>query len=257
MDGKLNICIPSYRRADKQKTIDYLLKIGCPKDWITVTVQDMQDYEDYRANGVHKRIGRLVFNSGKGVSDNRNNCLNCYQRGEKVIMLEDDISAISRLAIYPNGKRKLVPIKTIQQLISVCNRGFQLVKKHGTVLFGISMTRNAMFMSLGYSERKLVGGVFMGIINTEIRFDSDLQIFEDTDFCAQTIKRYGACISLNDIAAIFGRKTNAGGCREIWADKRNIDIGLGKIRRKHADLFKIDRTKENMIYLKKKGVIRR
>ena len=43
MGNEFEFCIPSYKRADNQKTLDLLQRLGVPKEWITLSVQTLAD----------------------------------------------------------------------------------------------------------------------------------------------------------------------------------------------------------------------
>ncbi len=249
MRPEYNFCIPSYKRSDRQKTLDYLEAIGCPKDWITLSVQCESDRDAYTRAGINRRVGTFLYREGKCAADNFNTLLDNYPRGAKIVILEDDINKVKRLVIdRKTGKRKLVNIETLDEFLSLCRRGFATCSIENTVGFGLCMTRNAMFMKSGYHRRKLCDTGFYGLINTDLRFDPQFVVLQDTDMCLQIIKRYGSFISIEDTCAAIDRFAK-GGCTEAWQNKARM---LQLLARKHGSLVEINPQKENSVKLKRR-----
>ena len=86
----------SYKRAENQRTVAYLERLGIEKEKIIVTVQTEEDFKEYTRQGIDKRVGRLIYREGKNVSDNRNTILDNIPIGEKVVIFDDDITAVSK-----------------------------------------------------------------------------------------------------------------------------------------------------------------
>ncbi len=249
MTPEFLFCIPSYKRAGRQKTLDLLESMGCPKDWISLSVQTEEDRQAYTRAGVNKRVGAFLYRGGSCAADNFNTLLDYHSKGVKIVILEDDIKAIKRLTIdKATGKRKLVNVQKFEELLTLCRRGFAICRLEKTVGFGLSMTRNAMFMRPGHNRRKLCDTGFYGLINTDLRFDRNFVVLQDTDMCAQIIKRYGAFVSIDDTCADIDRFAD-GGCAEAW--KRKTDM-LKLLKRKHGDILEIIPSKENSVKLKRR-----
>jgi len=250
MKQEFQFCIPSYKRADRQKTLDLLERLSIPKEWITLSVQTMQDLQDYKRAGVGKRVNQILYREGENVSDNMNTLLDAFPKGERIVILEDDIKDILRLSISPDGKhRKLIPVTDGEQFLKICRNGFATAKLNGTVAFGLNLFSNAMFMRKGYHKRKLCDTAFYGMVNSDLRFDRNLSLFQDTDMCLRIIKRYGAFISIEGYCAKHERQVE-GGCYSFWT-KKNMDDMAEIIRKKHGELVDIDMSRINLITLKR------
>lgn len=246
-------CIPSYKRAHRQKTLELLEKIGTPKETIIMSVQTDDDRKEYAEAGVNQRVGTILYREGKCAADNRNTLLDHFQRGSKIILLEDDINRICRLRIDEiTGKHSLVNVETYDELLHICKRGFLAAAKEKTVAFGLNMYRNATFMKKGYDRKKLCDTGFFGMIVTDLRFDSRLKVYDDPDMCARIIKRYGAFVSIEDYCCVIDRITQ-GGCYDLWTAKGTKINGLAEIKKRHADIFNVvmDESCTNPITLKK------
>lgn len=214
MFDNLFIAIPSYKRAHEQLTLDYLERVGFPKEMIIMSVQTEEDFQLYKEAGIDKRVGKLLYRPGDCISDNRNALLDFLNVGDYVIMLDDDIKAILSLQ-----NDKLVLIEYFGMLMNLFLRGFAEASKAGTVGFGLYPTDNAYFMSDTVATRTIVDGMFFGLINTRLRFDPRFKVKEDYEFCCRAIEKYGAFVRLNNFAT-RAKSHSKGGCEEAWADKQ-------------------------------------
>ena len=59
-------CIPSYKRCGRQKTVSYLLEIGCDKDRIIISTQTEEDYRSYLREYASK-VGKVIYGKGTGL----------------------------------------------------------------------------------------------------------------------------------------------------------------------------------------------
>ncbi len=208
--------IASYKRADNQRTIKYLERIGVDRRYVILSVQTAEDKERYEKAGITKQVGKLIYRDGKNVSDNRNNLLDSVPAGTRLVLLDDDINSIDKLK-----SDKLCPIETAEELYAMLKTGYKLAAKHKTVGFGLYPVNNAYFMSNGYKERNVVIGTLFAIVNTDLRFNPDIATKEDFEYCCKAIKRYGAFIRLNNYACNAQHYTK-GGCEEFWNDNAEI-----------------------------------
>jgi hypothetical protein len=213
----LVIAIPSYKRDFEQLTLDYLERLEFPKSMIYMSVQTEDDYNAYRAKGIEERVGKLVYRPGNCVGDNRNTLLDAIPEGHYVVMMDDDVKAITVL----HGD-KLKPIETLGGLMQIIIKGFSEAAREFTVVFGLYPTDNAYYMSNTISDKCIVDGMFMGLVNTKARFNPQYKTKEDFEFCCRVIREYGKCVRLNSAAARAKSKSK-GGCEEFWAD------GIGRV----------------------------
>ena len=193
--------IASYKRPDNQRTLDYLERLGINKEKIILSVQTLEDKEAYEKAGIRKRVGRLIYRAGRNVSDNRNTLLDSVPPGTRLVMLDDDINAICRL----DGK-ELRKIESRDEFYSMLKKGYALAARHRTVGFGLYPVKNAFFMSNGYVERNVVIGTLFAIVNTDLRFDTEMATKEDFEFCCKAIRRYGSFVRLNNFISGLRRR---------------------------------------------------
>ena len=219
----MKFLIPSFRRPSAQYTVAYLNRIGIPPADILVSVQNPEDYAEYKAQTAGKC--ELIYRDSIGVAANRNQLLDTLAMGERAVMLDDNIRAIQRYSPLRKGGKKTGEQKDIEDaelLESELNRGFRACGTRDAKLFGVSPSGNLMFR---HEEVRRYGvvqlnaeflGRLLGIVKTDIRFDETLRINEDLDFLAQHIARGMNVIRLNTlhVKKRSDGKHEVGGCFE-------------------------------------------
>nr|DAN84133.1 MAG TPA: hypothetical protein [Caudoviricetes sp.] len=257
MSEAYEICIPSYKRAKTQRTLDYLEKIGAPKEHITLSVQTLDDLNKYREAGVAERVNEIIYREGECVADNRNTLLDHFPAGKKLVLMEDDVDKVQALTIERvTGKKKLRTIETWAELRQVIEKGFSAASLYGTVAFGLNLVTNPFYMQAGCHRIKLCGFGLYGLLNTALRFDRTFTLYDDPEFEARVIKKYGSHPVLDGYTAInTSLKANftlEGGCHELWSSQSNLRNDMLRLMKaKHGDIFNIDPSKDNCITLKK------
>lgn len=104
-------CIPSFRRADKLKTVPYLHRCGIPASQIILSLQDEGDYQAYQRYAGECTI---IVNAASNVAQNRNNALRYARKnfpGEKIVMLDDDIACLR--VMLKEGDRRTAEMRNL------------------------------------------------------------------------------------------------------------------------------------------------
>lgn len=230
--------IPSYKRSDKQLTLEYLESMDIPKQIIYIATQTEEDYELYKRE--YGNRANIIYGKGNCVSDNRNNLLNEFEDNQKIVMLDDDLSYIGKLE-----NNKLIPIDK-KELMNFIENAFDYCKANNALIWTGYPVENAYFMSNKIDKKQFGVGCIMGIINSEYRFNPEYRIKEDFEICLRTIKAGYNCIRFNFIHA-KGKHKSKGGCMEFWdKDKECTD----KILKEYSTLIKKGK-KENSILMRR------
>lgn len=238
--------IASYRRPDNQRTLDYLERMGIDRGHIIMAVQCEEDKAQYEKAGIGSRVGRLIYRAGKNVSDNRNTLLDSVPLGTRLVMLDDDINSICRLV--GKGLRK---IENRDEFYSMIKRGYALAARYRTVGFGLYPVKNAYFMSAGYTERNVVIGTLFAIVNTDLRFDAEMETKEDYEYCCKAIQRYGAFVRLNNYVCDAQHYTK-GGCEEAWSDKAELYMTARRLAGRYPDILALNPKRPGEVKMKGK-----
>lgn len=199
------VAIPSYHRADRQDTLQYLREVGFSVQRVFLVVQTEEDWAAYQK---YKEWATTVHISASGIAQARNNILD-YLSGRPILMMDDDISQISRLT--ENGLERVEDFEET----------FQKLFDRGSTLFGIYPVHNDFFMSRTVSTKVTVNTVLGFPADNKLRFDSSLLAKEDIDLCARILDRGGNVIRYNYLAPKAKHRTNSGGCHDTWKTKAN------------------------------------
>lgn len=210
---KYIIAIPSYQRAEKQITLDYLHRLGIPRELIYIFVQTAADQAAYSQ---HEGRATIVYAAANSIAAARNNILKYFAGVKNIVMMDDDISAISKL----NGN-KLVPIENRAELADTLNRCFGVALSHNSPLFGLYPVHNAFFMSKTISTAVTVNTVLGFAKGHSIRFDESYKAKEDIELCGRIINSGGKVVRINFLAPNAKHRTNSGGCHDTWASSAN------------------------------------
>jgi len=237
------IGIPSYRRADNQRTLTYLENLGFPKGRIIVSLQCPKDYDNYRKAGVEERVGSLVFKKGNNVSDNMNTLLNSVDIGTKLIMLDDDVNFIQKLE-----NEKLINIESLEELNSLVEMGYSLVGQKDTALWGLYPVANSFFMKEGVKERALIIGSFFAVITSELRFNNLYSTKQDFEYCCQVIRKYGKLVRLENYT-VKAQHYSKGGCADNWKDKETVINTAKKLCEEYSDIVRLNPNKEGEVQI--------
>lgn len=237
--------IASYKRADNQRTLAYFERLGIEKEKILVAVQTEDDFKEYTKQGIDKRVGRLIYREGKNVSDNRNTILDNVPIGEKVVLFDDDITAVCKL-----DEGKLKEIDTKEEFYRFLEYGFKLIEENHTVAFGLYPVANAFFMKDAYRERNIIIGTLFALINTEMRFNPEFSTKEDYEFSCRVIRKYSKLIRLDNYTCKAQHYTK-GGCDEFWKDKGTADSKAFMLAKTYPDIIELNPSKPGEVKMAK------
>lgn len=204
------VAIPSYQRAGKQSTAEYMHKIGLPKDSVYIFVQTEQDYEAYKK---HEEIANVVYASADSVPKARNNILRHFDCN--ILMMDDDVRRISIM------RKKLEPINSREQFANIFNKCFAHTAKNGSGVFGIYPVYNEFFMSPTISTKVTVNTVVGFTKGFKLMFDERYTAKEDIELCARILHNGGRVCRHNYLAVDAKHRTNSGGCYEAWHSDEN------------------------------------
>jgi glycosyltransferase involved in cell wall biosynthesis len=197
--------IISSGRANNVKTIRALgIELLNP-----ILVVPIGQEEEYRKH--NQKIE--VISSEKGISEARNAALN-HSRLERVIMFDDDIRQVSILCKSMTGKNTLRKLNSLE-IETFIQNAFLMCEQKKLFHWGVYPVHNAFYMKLGVSHIAFINGSFSGYIKDGILFDEEMPLKEDYDFSARQIKKHGAILRFNFVAADAAHRNNKGGAFEI------------------------------------------
>lgn len=234
--------IPSYRRADAQPTALLLSSFGIPREDIIISTQTDEDFLAY--GDKWGQIATIIYRRGSCVSDNRNTILEAILPGEEVVMLDDDISEFRHLSSDGHLKKTSGP-----DFIQHCQFAFRLAAKYNAGIWGLYPVENAFFMSKKTSIDQLLIGTTMGIVVKDgFRFDNQIRVKEDYEYCCHLISKGFHTIRFNYMVAHAKHRTNTGGCHDDWGGNEQA---AKKLLWMYPDIIRENPRRAGEILLKK------
>lgn len=191
------IAIPSYNRTDtlKEKTLVVLKKHKIPASKIHIFVANKDEFAKY-SDGLAKDTYKDIIIGEKGVVNIRNFIQEYFSLGQEIVLLDDDI--VDFFELSSDGKK----LKSAKNLNSIFERGFDLCKKQGYHMWGISPVCNAFFMKKEYSaDLKFLIGHTYGLINQKLKIPQIMKVKEDYWLSLTNAVKDGGVIRLNDVCA--------------------------------------------------------
>jgi len=227
-------CISHNRHENVQ---DFFKKLGTKE--VVFFVKDQNDIDNYKANGAEN-----VIASGN-LMDSRNSALDyCFSFNKICIELSDDLESI--MVNDFTGKRT----KKFCTVLDVLENILPKFIDSKYYLSGFPPTNNPFFALKPVDINKFIVGDFLIIKPTELRFDKNLKLKEDYDFCLQFMEKMGGCIRYADYLMSFKHYSNKGGAvdyRTSNLEQQTISYLLGK----WGGCIKLNTKRKNEILLNK------
>lgn len=227
-------CI-SHNRHENVK--DFFEKVGTED--VVFFVKDQTDIDNYKLNGASN-----VIASGN-LMDSRNAALDyCFNVNAICVELSDDLESI--MVNDFTGKRTKKYVTVLKALEDIMPKFIE----SGYQLAGFPPTNNPFFALNEYDLNKFIVGDFLIVKPTTIRFDNNLKLKEDYDFCLSFMKLKGGCIRYADYLMSFKHYSNKGGA----VDYRTSVLEQETIKyliEKWGDCIRLNTKRENEILLNK------
>lgn len=221
--------IISYHRSERQKTLEYLIENGVPKENIILSLNDQEDLKEYTAK--YSRYAEIIFRKKNNAAGNRNTILEHIGPGQRLILLDDDVKGFAKW-VPEGGAHGKMSKASFSEFMQVVEEGFGVVEGFGGRLFGFYPTGNSMFIHQTlqgdgtYSFNKLFQGGCVGIVTSEDRFDERIPVCDDYDFICGQIARNRTVVRINNVTALKEKDfSTKGGCYEAYqngAQKRAL-----------------------------------
>lgn len=253
----MKFLIPSYHRSEKQKTLEYLTRLGYIRDEIFIGVQTEADRDSYTASYGDK--ARIVYAPAHNAAGNRNTLLKLLKVGERAVMLDDDISSVDRLVCLTDSKHpfgRFSPIKTREAMDELVHNGFRQCKRTGGVTFGTYLVHNERMMYGAikghgiFSYDRLFPFGFVGLIFTGRLLNEQYDTKEDYEYILHQLRSGRPILRMNNVA-LKADAFSKGGCQEAWESDKNFISACMLVAkypeyvkhnpRKHGEVLQINR----------------
>lgn len=231
----MNIAIPTYKRSHliEGLTLGFLDRCGISRDYVRLYVSNEQEAVLY------KHTGCTIINTNCGnVRDKFNFIHSFYEPGAEVLVIEDDIESIQKLA----GYNKLEEISDLQQQ---AEKAFKLCHEHHTKLWGISSNSNPFFLAdkAGPCFKLIVANMY-GFIAEELPIL--VTQYTKTDYertILYTIK-YNSVVRLDYLCPITKNYKNEGGMQEEKQFRYDRElVAVNYLTSRYPDMCKRNESK--------------
>ena len=241
--------IPSYKRAERQETLEYLLGEGVSHEQIYIFVQTADDYRQYTER--YKDLCHILLREADSVTKARNNILNHFDGRDNVLMLDDDVSGF-----YVGAKGET--LRKMERFEAAAEKMFDITAALRGQLFGLYPVYNDFFMSNDISTKVTVNTVLGIPKGIKYRFDEEFIAKEDIELCGRLLHYGKSVIRFNNVTFKAKHRTNAGGAHDTWASGVNKDYSK-RLEVMYPDIFKVKRTNTQEVRLcikdeKKRGI---
>lgn len=201
---------PSSNRADGITTLDYATKCK-----MYISKEDYPNYVKY--NPQHKDKFIIVPD---GVQNHgKSKCMNWMLENlwdddtDAIVMMDDDWTCLRAHEL--NGKDRTIPEDEFYEIVE---RYTQLAKEFGVGLWSFNLNSDPMTYDCFKPFRLhayLDGQFTCWCERNEIRYDEELTIKEDVDFCLQNMKKYHKALRVDKYYPVCKGFTNDGGCNDF------------------------------------------
>ena len=236
MDYK--IVIPSHDRLDtlKEKTLTTLDYYEIPKKMIYIFVAE-ECYEEYK-NNLHDNYN--IIKSVEGVSNNRTFISNYFENGQKIVTLDDDISAINIL----NTKENCLEEMNAYSFKLLLDHIFNTLIKEKCNLAGIYPVNNHFFMREGYTQKlRFCIGQFRCFINDRWCEIRQFNLLEDYETTMRYFLKYGKVLRFNYVSVKANYLTGKGGMNSNTDRSRTAkEIEVDRFRHRYYQFCNIKDT---------------
>lgn len=210
----MRIAIPSHNRAGLigNLTLAYLKRCGIEQGQIDIFVSSTDQVVEYGYAGV--LANAIIPARTDNVRDKFNFIHNYYPAGTEVIVIEDDIDSIQRLA----GYNKLEEINNLTVHAAIA---FDLCAKNNTKLWGISSNNNPFFLKeqAGFCFKMVVANMY-GFIAEQPPILVTQHTKTDYERTILYTLKYGGVVRLDYLCPMTRNYKNPGGMQDLSDAKR-------------------------------------
>lgn len=211
----MRIAIPTYKRAIliRNLTLGFLLRNGVKEEDVDLFVSGFAQAEQYRS----VCNCNIIVSEAQNVRDKFNHIHTYYPPGTKVLVMEDDLKSVRRLA----GYNKLEEVTNIGHH---ANMAFVTCIEEQTMLWGINSNSNPFFMkdqtSVGY---KFIVANMYGFIAEPVPIVITQQSKTDYERTILYYRKYGKVVRLDYLCPVTTNYTTPGGMQDLQKQRAAME----------------------------------
>jgi hypothetical protein len=197
----------TYDRFTQMTTSEYLKNIP----HIVLCHSEEQKQKFIEGGRVYGEL--IASGQPKGLANNRNFALDMLQDGEWGCFWVDDLIGVTFIKNYwdiahqdsigvtsenqPQIRQDFKEKCSAEMFYRIAEDTIKVAEKKGFALCGFSLTDNPLFRDKHYSYWSLADGRCWLVKKTKLRFDTNVQLIDDTCFTALNLKMFGGVVNNN------------------------------------------------------------
>lgn len=196
----------TYDRYNEITTSEYLKDV--PHTVLCHTKEQRSKF--IKAGHIHGKM--IATEQPKGLSNNRNFALDLMKPGEWAAFWVDDLISVTRFKDYfkykddslninsrtqPLARKLFKHLCTPFDFYAIAEEAVRHAEQKGFALVGFSLTDNPMFRRNKHSYRGLADGRCWIVKKTDLRFDTNVQLIDDTCWTAINLRYFGGVVVNN------------------------------------------------------------
>jgi len=243
----MRFLVPSYGRAGKARTIDFLHESGLKRPEIVVSTQTEQDYADYR--NTYGEVATVVYRPASNLSGNANTALSELESGEIAVIMDDDIRGVQVYDPKEDGTAR-GRRATAREFMMLVGELSSEVERRGLNVGVAYPTENPLSMKSAmragrFSLNRLGSGWLMVVRGGEVEFDESLDSCEDYDVQLKEICSGRDIVRLNCMGPLTVPRSEANGEQDggrgfFYEDDRHRE-NVKEVVRRYAPIAKAGR----------------
>ena len=204
--------------------------------WAYNFVVKNEEIDAYKTAGCRKVYGTATVN-GSNLVNSRNFALDhAFENNRFCVQLDDDLEKVR----IRDTKTEVDPNEAIKDMAS------KLGCLRGVYHMGVPPTTNDYFIKTDFSKNLFMPACMTITKPTHLRYDENLTLKEDYDYCLQHTTTYGSTLRYHHYIWCFKAKTNKGGCQDYRSsDEEQRCIRF--LRRKWGSKVKMHPTRQDEI----------
>ena len=174
------IVIPSFNRPKiiKEKTLSYLKRQKIANRNIYIFLNDEEQKDLYKL----PKSYNVIIDGATNIMERRNNIINYFEEGEKLVCIDDDIQYIMDINLKETN------------LIELINKMFYQLKHNNIGLAGIYPVGSMLYMKTKITfDLRYIIGAFCCLINDKCAIRS-VGTLEDFELTIKYYKKYGGLV---------------------------------------------------------------
>lgn len=234
----MKIVVPSYKRKDIfYSKIFRLLKWVNIEKILYIRREEKDDY------WIPEWWSVVLLDWCSSFSDTVSKIFEKFSEWEQIVLIDDDVSAITKLSL---DWAKLEKIEN-EKIDKFFEKTFLIMDRYGFKYGWVYPISNSFFMAHSTSFSSFVRSTLsFHIVNDKCKRDTNITDMCDYDMTLQNMEHFGWALRLNYYAVVSNYATYKWGCQTYRSSEVRVE-NIAKLQKKRPWKIKINPKRENEI----------